>query len=172
MQNVAVPQRACLECGRSKPPGEYYYNRKAGTYFKHCKDCVRTANLKRYHDRNPGSNTAHTRRETSRRRQLTTAPDVTSTNTTTRGLGWQHQLQRARLIAQHIDGSPCYWCGRGTFLSADQNWDGNGLEADHSIPRSAGGTIADRLMHRTCNRARGDGDRDHLRPALSMPAHA
>jgi hypothetical protein len=42
-----------------------------------------------------------------------------------------------------------------------------GLSADHSVPRSVGGTTADRLLHSWCNSERGDGSRDHLRPALT-----
>ena len=42
-----------------------------------------------------------------------------------------------------------------------------GLSGDHSIPRSAGGTLADRLLHGWCNAERSDGSRDHLRPALT-----
>ncbi|WP_307677173.1 hypothetical protein [Nocardia pseudovaccinii] len=42
-----------------------------------------------------------------------------------------------------------------------------GLDGDHSIARAHGGTVADRLLHSWCNRERGDGSRDHLRPALT-----
>jgi len=48
-----------------------------------------------------------------------------------------------------------------------RNWDGRKLSADHSIPRSRGGTLADRLLHWQCNTDRGDGSHDHLRPALT-----
>ncbi|MFE3081787.1 hypothetical protein ACFXG7_37485, partial [Nocardia tengchongensis] len=41
------------------------------------------------------------------------------------------------------------------------------LDADHSQPRSKGGMVADRLLHSGCNRERGDGSRDDLRPALT-----
>jgi hypothetical protein len=41
------------------------------------------------------------------------------------------------------------------------------LDGDHSVARSHGGTVADRLLHSECNRARGDGSRDHLRPAIT-----
>lgn len=53
------------------------------------------------------------------------------------------------------------------FRDARQNFDGATLEADHSEARSRGGRKADRLMHSTCNRQRGDGSRDHLRPAVT-----
>ena len=86
--------------------------------------------------------------------------------TTERGLGWQHQKQRDRLLKAHTDGSPCYWCNRPMFRLASNNWDGNPLEADHSQARSRGGATADRLLHKRCNASRQDGSRDHQRPAL------
>ncbi len=39
------------------------------------------------------------------------------------------------------------------------NVDGAPLEADHTLSRSQGGTRADRLLLRICNRSRGDGTR-------------
>jgi hypothetical protein len=42
-----------------------------------------------------------------------------------------------------------------------------GLAADHSVPRAAGGQLADRLLHGLCNSERGDGARDDQRPALT-----
>lgn len=86
--------------------------------------------------------------------------------TTQRGLGWPHQQQRARLLREHRDGELCFWCGLPMFKSQK-------LEADHSKSRSQGGTKADRLLHgynqvgRRCNQERGDGSKDHLRPALT-----
>lgn len=46
------------------------------------------------------------------------------------------------------------------------------LDADHSVSRAAGGKLADRLLHAGCNSARGDGRRDHERPALGGNATA
>ena len=86
--------------------------------------------------------------------------------TTDRGLGWQHQKQRARLIARHRDGTRCWWCGEPMYRTAERNPDKQALNADHSITRSTGGTQADRLLHDRCNKERGDGTRDHQRPAL------
>jgi hypothetical protein len=83
--------------------------------------------------------------------------------TTQRGLGWAHQQQVAALKRRHIDGTPCWWCGEGMYLSQP-------LDGDHSIARAHGGTVADRLLHRACNIERGDGRRDHLRPALGGKA--
>ncbi|MFC9769098.1 HNH endonuclease [Rhodococcus jostii] len=87
-----------------------------------------------------------------------------STRTTTqRGLGWAHQQQRERLLKQHVDGTGCWWCGVPMFRSQD-------LDADHTQARAHGGKKADRLLHRSCNRARQDGSRDHLRPAVTGEA--
>ncbi|QMU22515.1 hypothetical protein [Gordonia rubripertincta] len=87
--------------------------------------------------------------------------------TTERGLGWQHQKQVRSLKAQHVDGSPCWWCAQPMFLAPESNWDKAVLAGDHSISRANGGQIADRLLHSTCNKERGDGARDHLRPAVT-----
>jgi hypothetical protein len=82
------------------------------------------------------------------------------TTTTERGLGWRHQQARERLLTRHNDGVACWWCDEPMYRSQD-------LDADHSRARSHGGVLADRLLHAGCNRARGDGSRDHLRPALT-----
>lgn len=63
------------------------------------------------------------------------------------------------------------------YRDPERNFDRAPLEADHSRSRSLHGTAsnpADRLLHRQCNRERGDGTRDHKRPALtsSVPAAA
>ncbi len=79
--------------------------------------------------------------------------------TTQKGLGWEHQKQVARLKRLHIDGTPCWWCGDAMHLGQD-------LHGDHTPSRAHGGTKADRLMHGPCNKQRGNGDNDHLRPAL------
>ena len=84
--------------------------------------------------------------------------------TTRRGLGWQHQKQRAALLRRHVEGTPCWWCGRPMYRS-------QGLAADHTQARARGGRHADRLLHTLCNAARGDGSRDHLRPALMRDAY-
>jgi len=80
--------------------------------------------------------------------------------TTERGLGHEHQKARVALLARHVDGTPCWWCGQPMYRS-------QALEADHSTSRAKGGTRADRLLHDLCNRQRGDGSRDGERPALS-----
>jgi hypothetical protein len=85
--------------------------------------------------------------------------------TTERGLGWRHQQVVAQLKARHVEGSPCWWCGEPMFRSQE-------LDGDHSRPRSAGGILADRLLHAGCNRARGDGSGDDVRPAFTGRAVA
>lgn len=95
-------------------------------------------------------------------------PGTHSRTTTQRGLGYRHKQQVAHLKRVHVDGSGCWWCGEPMFLT-------QGLAGDHSVPRSAGGVIADRLLHGPCNSERGDGSRDHLRPVMTgrrdMPQH-
>lgn len=95
------------------------------------------------------------------------APGKRAESTTARGLGWRHQQEVERLRARHRDGAACYWCARPMFRDAARNFDGKTLEGDHSDPRSRGGRKADRLLHSTCNRQRGDGARDDLRPAVT-----
>lgn len=82
-----------------------------------------------------------------------------------RGLGAKHDAERKRLLANHSDGTACWWCGLALYRDAIRNPDRAPLEADHSVPRSKGGTVADRLLHSRCNRSRGDGSRDAQRPA-------
>ena len=69
-----------------------------------------------------------------------------------KSLGWPHRRIRRGLLAAHIEGTPCEWCGEPMYSTQK-------LEADHVIPRSHGGTEATRLLHKTCNRRRGDGTR-------------
>lgn len=84
-------------------------------------------------------------------------------NTTQRGYGHQHQQNRARLLRQLQDGSACPVCGRGLYKTPARNFDGAPLEADHhKHPLKYAGNkraaMADRLIHRTCNRAGGAWD--------------
>ncbi|WP_064442610.1 hypothetical protein [Hoyosella altamirensis] len=90
-------------------------------------------------------------------------------STTARGLGHRHQQQHKRLLAKHVDGTLCWWCGKPMYRDKTHNPDSRTLEADHSKARSIHGTshLADRLLHSKCNRERGDGSRDHQRPALT-----
>ena len=88
-------------------------------------------------------------------------------STTARGLGHDHQENRTRLIARHRAGTPCWWCGKPMYADAAHNWDREPLHADHTTARSKGGKHAQRLLHATCNRQRGDGSRDHKRPTAN-----
>lgn len=95
-------------------------------------------------------------------------PAVATPKTTTeRGLGWDHQKQRANLVAVHVDGTPCWWCGRPMFYDKTRNFDGLPLAADHEDARANGGDRANRLLHFSCNSSRQAGARDDQRPALN-----
>lgn len=83
------------------------------------------------------------------------------------GLGWRHQQQRTILLRRLTDGELCWWCGLPMRKDPTQNWDGRPLAADHSQARALGGTLADRLLHYTCNSQRGYGNRDDRRPAVT-----
>lgn len=72
--------------------------------------------------------------------------------TTERGLGWEHQKQRRRLLTRHTDGTPCEHCRQPMYRA-------QALQADHETPRSLGGKRADRLLHAWCNESRGNGTR-------------
>lgn len=96
-------------------------------------------------------------------------------SSTARGLGYEHRQIRDALLLLHVDGAPCpcltpddcgVGCpcrraGRGLPMYRDpkRNVDRRPLEADHSRPRSLGGTRADRLLLSTCNRSRQQGRR-------------
>lgn len=77
--------------------------------------------------------------------------------TTQRGLGWEHQKRRAALLP-HAYGQPCPWCGETM-----ERW--QRLDLDHTVPRAHGGTVGDRIMHRACNRERGEGATDRAAPS-------
>lgn len=94
-------------------------------------------------------------------------PNSNQKSAAARGLGYAHRKQREALLRRHTDGSPCWWCGRPQHRAPERNWDGKPLEADHTLARSQGGKLADRLLCSTCNRQRQDGTNDHLRPAVT-----
>lgn len=57
---------------------------------------------------------------------------------------------------------------RATRRDGKPDTSSGSLAADHTQPRSTNrNSIADRIIHGTCNKERGDGTRDHLRPALN-----
>jgi hypothetical protein len=105
-------------------------------------------------------------------------------NTTSRRLGYEHREHVARLHANHVDGSPCFWCGLPMYRDRTRNPDFNPyatrsdgkpdntsgvLSGDHSNSRAKHpGSQADRLLHGRCNSQRGDGSRDDERPALRL----
>lgn len=109
-------------------------------------------------------------------------PRPAGPGTTERGLGWAHQRDRARLLLDHVDGTPCPClelndCGPacpcrrlgiGLPMYRDPllNVDRRALQADHSRARSRGGTRADRLLLATCNASRGNGTRRRPAPGL------
>lgn len=95
---------------------------------------------------------------------------VRSATTTELGLGWRHQQQRAMLLRRLRDGDLCWWCNLPLRKDAQRNWDGLPLAADHSQARSLGGSLADRVLHYTCNSQRGNGSRDESRPSLTGAA--
>ncbi|WP_018119407.1 AAA family ATPase [Corynebacterium mastitidis] len=109
----------------------------------------------------PAWQTKHKGKRKPRQRPTTEAAPANKTalTTTQRGLGYAHQQQRKRTLAQLIDGEPCWWCGRP--MHKDQ-----ALHADHSTSRAHGGRYADRMLHAVCNMQRRDGSNDERRPAL------
>jgi len=95
--------------------------------------------------------------------------------TTDKGLGWDHQENRANMLTRFVDGKRCWWCGKPMFKDAKKNPDKKALHADHSKSRARFGAFrnaANRFLHDTCNKQRGDGSRDHLRPALQLQTGA
>lgn len=105
--------------------------------------------------------------------------------TTERGLGYDHQRARRRLMQAHIDGTLCPCMDSGDcgpscicakagqplpmYRTGILNADGLPLEADHTLSRSQGGTRADRLMLATCNRSRGAGQRRAVGAGYAAP---
>ncbi|WP_216868277.1 hypothetical protein [Mycolicibacterium goodii] len=97
-----------------------------------------------------------------------------------RGYDYTHRIRAERLRQNHVDGTPCFWCGLPMYRDRTKNPDydptatrsdgkpdttSGQLAADH--PEGKGkGKIANRLLHGLCNKQRGDGSRDEERPAL------
>jgi hypothetical protein len=84
-------------------------------------------------------------------------------NTTQRGLGYTHQQDKRRLLAELVDGTPCplpEWCGGEPMVHPKRCPNGPcfwcTLERDHTVPRALGGVdSAGRLSHASCNRRAG-----------------
>ena len=78
--------------------------------------------------------------------------------TTQKGYGPDHQRQAAILKAALRDGDPFCRCGGPMYrwqLKVGRN-DMRGIDADHyTLERALGGTLADALAHRSCNRRAG-----------------
>jgi len=73
-------------------------------------------------------------------------------NTTSVGLGYQHQQARRHAINAMTDGTPCPLCGRPMHRNPGRNPDGRALHYDHVIPRRLGGVNGPRrLTHASCN---------------------
>lgn len=91
--------------------------------------------------------------------ELTAGSGGKPKSTHERGYGARHQRQRAYLMRKHKDGAPCSWCGQPMFKNPKLNFDGAPLEAEHSEPQKYAqdrqANLADRLLHRRCNRSKG-----------------
>lgn len=88
-----------------------------------------------------------------------------------RGYDWTHRRNRQRLLYNLVDGSPCPFCGKPLHKEPAKNFDGAALEADHTKDiKHHGQNPADRLIHRTCNRSRGDGHDERSPLATPGPA--
>ncbi|WKD60909.1 glmZ(sRNA)-inactivating NTPase [Corynebacterium ciconiae DSM 44920] len=115
----------------------------------------------------------HTTLNTRKQQAAKTKPQASSTSsaktTKQRGYDQRHKRTRKALLATMTQGQPCWWCGKPMYREAEKNHDGKPLAADHI---QAGGAsrhqAAGRLLHFTCNSARQNGTRDHLRPALQI----
>lgn len=101
-----------------------------------------------------------------------TIPKSRRGNRHARGYDSRHVHTRKQLLYRHVDGTPCWWCGQAMYRDRTKNPDfdpkstdpGSGaLHADHVDDEQAS-----RLLHERCNKSRGDGSRDHLRPALRL----
>lgn len=64
-------------------------------------------------------------------------------SSTKRGYGRLHRKRRKALLP-FAYGKPCPMCGQVMEIS-------HNLDLDHSIPVAMGGTVGDRIVHRTCN---------------------
>lgn len=93
--------------------------------------------------------------------------------TTQKGYNGDHQANRRNLLNRHVDGKPCWWCGKPMYRDAKRNWDGFPLEAHHSkslAVHGRKGNRADMLLHKKCNIDCGDGTHNERRPALTRIA--
>lgn len=82
-------------------------------------------------------------------------------SSTARGYGYAHRKRRARLLAKAY-GTPCPMCDR--IMQP-----GDKLDLDHSVPLALGGTVGDRIVCRSCNRAAGGRLKAALHPSNKPP---
>ncbi len=108
------------------------------------------------------------------------APTRKRPSATARGYDHNHREQVRRLHANHIDGTPCWWCGLPMYRDRTRNpdYDPHATRSDGKPDTTSGklhgehpdgkdnGQLPTRLMHGLCNKQRGDGTRDNERPAL------
>lgn len=92
-----------------------------------------------------------------------------------RGYDHAHRTRAERLRANHIDGTPCWWCGEPMYRDRTRNpdYDPTATRSDGQ-PDPTSGVLhrdhiddGDQLLHGLCNKQRGNGHRDHQRPALT-----
>lgn len=100
-----------------------------------------------------------------------------------RGYDEAHRNQARRLLAVHHDGTLCWWCALPMFRDRTKNpdYDPQATRRDGKPDTTSGQLHADhgdgpnkpanRLLHEICNKQRGDGSRDHERPALRLITH-
>lgn len=99
-----------------------------------------------------------------------------------RGYNHVHTARANTLRRNHIDGTPCWWCGEPMYRDRTRNpdYDPDAVRSDGNPDTTSGvlhadhveGPHATRLLHGKCNSARGDGSRDHERPSLQTTHHA
>lgn len=100
------------------------------------------------------------------------ASNTMAKSTTERGYDGRHKRNRERMLHQLADGTPCEECGRPMYRDRARNFDHAPLEADHhaqplKYATNKRAALADRLIHRTCNRAGGAWDSPQ--PAVVNP---
>lgn len=84
--------------------------------------------------------------------------------TAERGLGAEHVADKARLLAIHREGTPCWRCGKPMYKA-------QGLDRDHVIDRAKGGASGPAVLaHSSCNRAAGSRAGNQAQPRLVLAA--
>lgn len=95
-----------------------------------------------------------------------------------RGYDQVHRNRVDGMRRNHVDGTPCWWCGLPMYRDRTRNpdYDPNALRRDGKPDTTSGVLAGDhpnpdaphatRLLHGLCNKQRGDGSHDDERPAL------